>query len=195
MRALSLSLVLFVGLGVASGCSKDASEPEPGASQGNEAPPVAATGTVPMTKLSDGQIAQILTTVDDAEIQQAQFALTRATNPEVRAFATHMVEQHTASKQVGMRIASQTGLQPGASPKSNELLAGGSDTLQRLKGADAANFDITYLSAQIEQHAQVLKLIEDQLVPAVNEPALREHLNNARSMVQQHLDEARRIQK
>jgi predicted outer membrane protein len=51
------------------------------------------------------------------------------------------------------------------------------------------------MDGQIEQHATVLKLIEDQLTPAVNTPALRDQLSNARGMVQQHLDQARQIQK
>src|SRR3954470_1052442 len=101
MRVLELSLVAIVGIGLSSACSSGASEPQPGASQGNEAPAVPATGTVPMTKLSDGQIAQILATVDTAEIEQAQLALDHATDPNVRDFATHMVEQHTAAKQAG----------------------------------------------------------------------------------------------
>ncbi|HKU38395.1 MAG TPA: DUF4142 domain-containing protein, partial [Polyangiales bacterium] len=176
MRIFQVFLLLVVGFGVASGCSKGASEPTPGASQGNEAPPVPVTGTVSMDKLSDGQIATVLTTVDDGEIEQAQAALKRATNPEVRAFATHMVDQHTASKQAGAQLVSQTGLKPAESPKSKELQAAGAQHLERLNAADDANFDITYLSGQIDQHETVLKLIEDQLLPAVNEPALRDHL-------------------
>jgi len=194
MRILKLHLLLALALAVSSACSKGANEPEPGASQGNEAPPVPATGTVPMTKLSDGQIAEILTTVDSGEIEQAQLALDKATDPEVRAFATHMVEQHTASKQAAAQLTSQT-LRPAQSPKSKELQAAGAQTLERLNSADASNFDVTYIAAQVQQHADVLKLIEDQLLPAVNEPALRDFLGNARGMVQQHLDRARQIQK
>lgn len=194
MRVLKLHLLVALALTASTACSKGASEPEPGASQGNEAPPVPATGTVPMTKLSDGQIAEILTTVDSGEIEQAQLALNKATDPEVRAFATHMVEQHTASKQAAAQLTSQT-LRPAQSPKSKELQAAGVQTLERLNSADASNFDVSYIAAQIEQHADVLKLIEDQLLPAVNEPALRDYLGNARGMVQQHLDRARQIQK
>jgi putative membrane protein len=146
-----------------------------------------------MTKLTDGQIAAILSTVDSAEIEQAQVALQRATRPEIRDFATHMVEQHTAAKQAGAQLASQAGLQPASSPKAQELQATGAKTLETMNAADASNFDITYIDGQIEQHATVLKLIEDQLTPAVNNPALRDQLSNARGMVQQHLDQARRI--
>ena len=195
MRIFQVFVLLVVSFSIASGCSKGASEPEPGASQGNEAPPVPATGVVAMDKLSDGQIAAVLMTVDEGEIEQAQAALQRATDPEVRAFATHMVDQHTASKQAGTQLASQTGLKPLESPKSSELRANAAQQLERLNAADEANFDITYVSGQIEQHAAVLKLIEDQLLPAVNQPGLRDHLQNARGMVQEHLDRARQLQK
>ena len=195
MRMLKVLGLLVAGVVLSIGCSKGDSEPEPGASQGNEAPPAPLTGTVPMTKLSDGQIAEILTTVDSGEIEQAQVALKRATNPEIRAFATHMVEQHTASRNARSQLASQTGLRPAGSPKAKELESVSAQAIERLNMAEDANFDITYLDGQIEQHAAVLKLIEDQLVPAVNDPALRDHLNEARAMVQQHLDQARQIQK
>ena len=189
------AILLVSGIVAAIGCSKGSSEPQPAASQGNEAPPIPATGSVPMTKLTDGQIAEILSTVDSGEIEQAQVAQQRATRPEVRDFASHMIEQHTASKQAGAQLATQANLQPASSPKAEELQAASKKMLDNLSAADASNFDITYVDGQIEQHAAVLKLIQDQLAPAVNEPALRDQLTNARGMVQQHLDQARQLKK
>lgn len=195
MRALKMSLVLMLGVGgVWSGCSKDgADEPKPAASQGNEEPPVPATGSTPLTKLSDGQIAQILASVDSAEIEQAELALKEATSEEVRGYAKHMVDQHKAAKDTGARLASQSGLQLAESPKAKELEVNGTKTLEQLKTADEKNFDVTYLHAQIEQHAQVLTLIKDQLLPAVSDSGLREHLTTARGMVEQHLDQAKQL--
>jgi putative membrane protein len=198
MRTLNMSLVLIlgIGVGVGSSCSKDgAGEPTPAASEGSEAPPVPATGTVPMTKLTDGQIAQILAAVDDSEIEQAQLALEKSSDAGVRGYASHMVEQHTAAKETGARLATQSGLQLAESPKAKELQAKGGKMLQQLKAADANNFDITYLSGQAEQHAEVSALIKDQLQPAVSDPTLRDHLANARAMVTQHLDKAKELQK
>jgi len=196
MRALNMSLVVMLGVCVGAGCSKDgANEPAPAASQGSEAPPVPATGSVPMTKLSDGQIAHILAAVDDAEIEQAQLALEKATDPGVKGYASHMIEQHTAAKDTGARLASQSGLQLAESPKAKELQVKATQVLQELKAADAKNFDVTYLHGQEEQHAEVLTLIKDQLQPAVSDPTLRDHLANARAMVSQHLDKAKELQK
>jgi len=196
MRAINVSMVLMLGVSVCMGCSKDGSnEPAPAASQGSEAPPVPATGSVPMTKLTDGQIAQILAAVDEAEIEQAQLALEKATDPNVKGYASHMIEQHTAAKDTGARLASQSGLKLAESPKAKELQVKGTQMLEELKAADANNFDITYLHGQEEQHAEVLTLIKDQLQPAVSDPTLRDHLANARAMVSAHLDKAKQLKK
>ena len=172
MRLFNLSLVLVVGVAAWSGCSKGASEPEPGASQGNEAPPVPATGTTPMTKLSDGQIAEILMTVDSGEIEQAQLALKRATDPEVRAFATHMIQQHTDAKQAGSQLATQAPLRPTESPKSLELQQSSAKMLSALNAADEHNFDITYIDGQIQQHEEALRLMTYDTDRTVVEAAL-----------------------
>lgn len=193
MRAPTLFLLTVAGLAAASGCSKGATEPQPGASQGDEAPPVPATGTVPLTKLSDGQIAGILSAVDDGEISQAQLARSKAQKAETRDFANHMIEQHTTSKQTAAQLAAQTGLKPADSPKAKELQQTSDKMLADLKAADENNFDITYVDGQIEQHAEVLKLIKDQLLPAVNDATLREQLTSARGMVEQHLEQARKL--
>jgi len=191
----SALIVAFSALALV-GCSKGANSSEqPGASQGNESPPAPATGTGPQTKLSDGQIANIVTTVDTAEIDQAQVALKKATDPGVRAFATQMVDEHTASKQAGAQLASQAGLTAAESPKAVELKAKGEKMLEKLNETDAASFDATYTEGQIEQHAEVLKMLDDQLIPAVTLPALREQLTTARGMVQHHLDQARQLKK
>jgi putative membrane protein len=195
LKSLSL-LGVVVGCVVTIGCSKDSSTSEsPGASQGNEAPPVPATGTVPMTKLSDGQIAQIVATVDTGEIEQAQVALQKTNDTNVRAFATQMVDEHTAAKQAGAQLASQSSMTLAESPKATELQSKSQQMVEKLKQADATSFDKTYIDGQVEQHAAVLKMLDDQLLPAVTQPALRDHLNTARGMVQHHLEEARKLQK
>jgi putative membrane protein len=195
MHVRNVIPVLVLSLAAMTGCSKGADEPAAGASQGNEAPPPPATGTTPMNKLSDGQIAQILTTVDDAEIEQAQLALKKARDPEIQAFANHMIEQHTASKQAGAQLVAQSQLHPTDSPKAQELQQAGAQMMSKLNAADENNFDITYIDGQIEEHNQVLTLIKAQLLPVVNDTGLRNHLNNAQAMVEQHIQRAQQIKK
>jgi putative membrane protein len=197
MRQVSLLLLLGLGISVSSGCSKGgtANESQPGASQGNEAPPAPATGTVPMNKLTDGQIAKVLATVDGAEIEQAQVALKKTSDTSIRAFATHMVDEHTAAKEAGAQLASRDSLALSDSPKSVALEASGAQMLEKLNGAEGATFDATYVDGQIDQHAEVLQMIDAQLLPGAENGDLRESLTNARAMVQHHLDQARQLKK
>lgn len=197
MRMLKALSILAAVIGVLTfGCSKDASSSEPpGASQGSEAPPASATGTVPATRLTDGQIANIVVTIDSGEIEQAQLALHRTSDASVRAFATQMVEEHTKTKQTGALLATDSTIGLAVSPKSTELQAQSQQMIARLNAADGSNFDKTYIDGEIEQHAEVLKMLDDQLIPAATLVALRNYLNDGRRMAQRHFDHARQLQK
>jgi putative membrane protein len=148
-----------------------------------------------MNKLSDGQIAQVLATVDGAEIEQAQVALQKSTNTGVREFAQHMVDEHTASQQTGAALASRNSLVLASSPKTTALRSSGGEVLGKLKDADVSTFDATYIQAQIDQHAEVLQMIDDQLLPAVVNPELRSFVSDARGMVDRHLHTAQQLKK
>jgi putative membrane protein len=158
------------------------------ASQGDEATPEETH-----TTLSDAQITQILATVDSGEIEQAQLAAAKATDPRVREFAQNMIDQHTQSKLEGQQLAAQNNLTPTPSPMATQLQSKANQTLEQLKAADASSFDQMYMRAQIKQHQAVLNALSDQLQPAASSPALKQMLSKARSMVQHHLDQAQQI--
>jgi len=191
---ISCLYALVLGLAAVGGCSKDSSSSsEPAASQGDEAtPPEAMTqGTA---ALGDGQIIAILDSVDTGEIEQAQIATTKASDPRVRDFATQMISEHTSSKQKGAELASQLRMTPTASTYSQDLQTKGSRMLEKVRAADATSFDSTYMKGQIQQHQEVLNLINGKLLPAASDASLRQMLVEAQTMVQHHLDLAKQIQ-
>jgi putative membrane protein len=188
MKISKLSCVTAVALGLAvsTGCSKGSSASEPGASQGGEATPAEAT-------MTDGQITQILANVDKGEIDQAQVALTKTANPQVRDFANMMIEQHTTSTKQATQLAEQTKIIPSPSPEANKLQTKGAQTLEKLNAADPSDFDKIYIEAQIDQHKEVLELLNDKLMPAAKDPALKQQLSATQNMVQHHIDQADKI--
>lgn len=182
LHAMTLALMV-------AGCSKDGATEQtaPGASQGNEAAPGESTA-----KPSDAQILGILATVDNGEIQQAQVALSRGSDPRVKQFATHMVEEHTNSKQKAAQFASQNNLTPASSATSEQLDRKGKEVVSALNQATPAAFDTTYMKDQIQQHQEVLNMLRDQLTPAASS-SLAAELPAIQSMVQTHLEQAREI--
>jgi len=195
----NLTSLTVVGLVALTGCSKDSgSSAAPGASEGSEAAPAEGAHqsgkmTGKMTALTDGQIMQVLANVDSGEIEQAQLALSKATSPAVREFAQHMVDQHTKSKQDAQQLLTETKINLAPSEPADEVHTKGSQVLDKLKSADAASFDSTYIQAQVKQHEDVLKLLNDKLIPSASTSELRDALQKTKSMVQHHIDMASKI--
>jgi putative membrane protein len=180
-------------------------EPEessaPAASVGGEATPAEAVAptpeqvaATPPAALSDAEIAKITDSVDSAEIEQANVASSRAKHESVKQFAQHMIAQHTASKQKGADLVHKKSVTPVSSTVSGNLQRDGMQMLEKLKASDLAAFDATYIAGQIEEHQQVLQLLNSQLIPSATDADLRALLTDARAMVERHIAAAKTIQ-
>ena len=165
----------------------ETSPPQPNPSPSAE--PVAA-----QPALTDEQIVGITETVDKGEIEQAKLAQKKAKNVRVKQFAAHMISQHTQSKQKGAKLAKQNKLTVSESSVGTSLESKANEELEKLKTADKADFDRAYTESQIAQHQEVLELLSSQLIPNASHPDLKAQLEEARSMVEKHLTEAKEIQ-
>jgi putative membrane protein len=204
--------------------STQASYAQPAASQGdemtpNEAPPAQTAQATPPTpivtaespapvapadvpaqpteaaaQLNDAQIAKITDAVDSGEVEQAQLAATKAKNARVKKFANQMIAQHTQSKQKNAQLAKKANITPAESSAYGALQTKSSQVLEGLKQADAASFDSLYINAQVQQHQEVLDMLNGQLIPAASNPELKAQLEKAHAMVQKHLSDAKDIQ-
>jgi putative membrane protein len=190
MKIAKLTGVSLLLLCSAIGCSKGSDAEAAAASQGDEATP----GERSMSTLTDGQMLQVLDTVDTGEIAQAELAQTKAQSPQVREFAASMIEQHNRAKKQGAQLASQANMTLTPSALSGKLEAKGQGTLTKLKDTGADEFDAAYMKAQVKQHQEVLNTLDEQMIPAASSTAMRNQLTAARTMVQHHLTQAEEIQ-
>jgi len=154
-------------------------------------PPPAGTEAV---ALSDAQIVKVAETVDKGEIEQAKEAQKKSKNPQVKKLASHMIAQHTKSQKKGATVAKKAQLTPEDSPVATELSTKAEEALQTLKSAAPAELDRAYVDAQVKQHETVLELLNTRLIPSAVNADLKAQLEETRNMVQQHIEEARKIQ-
>src|ERR1700712_5298825 len=85
---------------------------------------------------------------DQFEILEAETALTQSTNPEVRAFAARMLQDHQQlSKQV-RDAATRSGLKP----PEMAMSADQAQWLGALQGVSGKDFDILYFKQQTLAH-------------------------------------------
>jgi len=154
--------------------------------------PAPAPQTVPLT---DAQILKVAETVHNGEIEQAKAVQKKAKNAQVKKLAAHMISQHTKSKNKGASIAKKADLTPEESPVSTELSSKGEETLNSIKTAAApADAERVYIDAQVQQHEAVLELINTRLLPSAVNVALKAQLEETRSMVEKHIEEAKKVQ-
>jgi putative membrane protein len=144
-------------------------------------------------ELNDGEIAKITDVVNSGEIQQARLAQSQADNPNVQQFAAMMIEDHTRAKENGAKLAVELKLVPEESALATELADGAQETLQSLQTGDSASFDRRYMEAQVNQHQEVLDMLDKQLIPSAQSPELKAELEKTRGVVQHHLDQAKQI--
>lgn len=153
------------------------------------------TATAPSTvALSQAQIAQVTDSANSGEVAQAKIAQTKAKSPLVKKFAAMMIKHHSEAKTAQSKLYKQLDLTPTPSETSATLQADSDKALGKLRDADSASFDATYIEGQIDAHQKVLDTIDTRLLPGATDQALTAELKKMRSTVEGHLAEAKRIQ-
>jgi putative membrane protein len=148
----------------------------------------------PAIPLTDGQILQITHTANIGEIDQARLALSRSKDARVRSLAQMMVQDHSQADKKGMVLAKKENLERAPSAASESLESDTQSTTGTLKANPAADFDKSYVDAQIREHQAVLDTIDQKLVVNATNPDLKAYLTEIRAAVASHLKHAQDVQ-
>jgi predicted outer membrane protein len=144
--------------------------------------------------LSEAQIAKVSELVNSAEVEQGKLAQGRAKAANVKLFAGMMVKHHGEALAEQAKLVKKLKLTPADSVTAGKLKTDADQTLASLKSSDAAGFDAAYVASQVEAHQMVLRLIDEQLLPAAKTAEVTDTLRRARTVVAEHLDQAKALQ-
>jgi putative membrane protein len=144
-------------------------------------------------QLNDAQIAGVSLAANNGEVEQNMIATTKATTPDLRAFASDMVAMHTAASARETALAATLMVTPQDSPVTQMLQSMSQETVAMLNGLDGSEFDAVYVKSQVDAHEQVLMLVVGTLLPQAQAPELRDELTAMRETVMGHLDRARSL--
>lgn len=145
-------------------------------------------------KPTDAQIAHIVVTANQVDIDAGKLAASKATNPEVKAFGEQMVKDHTGVNKQATDLAARLKLKPEDNPTSQSLNAGGVKNLATLKGLSGAAFDKAYISNEVTYHQAVLDAMDKTLIPSAQNAELKGLLEKVRPAFVAHLEHAKHIQ-
>ena len=152
-------------------------------------------GRVAGREYTSAELVAFVNAYNDAEVETGRMAQTKATDPQVRAFAQRIVKEHQALKTEATSAAKRLNVTP-AMPEGDEDLAkdhqdGMRDLTAKAKGKE---FDEAFLEHEIKMHRKVLDEVEDALGRSRNED-IRPLLEQARAGLRAHLDAAEALEK
>lgn len=143
---------------------------------------------------TDAQIAAIVVTANQVDVDAGELAATRAANDEVRKFAQRMVTDHKAVNKSAVDLATKLALTPQENDTSRALKTGGDKNLAALKKLSGAAFDRAYVDHEVVYHGQVLEALDKTLIPNATNAELKALLVKVRPAFVAHLEHAKQIQ-
>lgn len=143
---------------------------------------------------TDPQIAAIVVTADQVDIDAGKLAERRGHASDVKAFAKRMVTDHTGFNEAAVRLAHKLHLTPESNPTSESLKQGGEQNLAALRNLHGAAFDKAYVDHEVAYHQAVIDAVDKVLIPSAQNPQLKALLMKARPVFVDHLEHAKMIQ-
>lgn len=144
--------------------------------------------------LNDAQIASIVVTANQVDIDAGTLAVSRSTNDEVKAFARLMVTDHTAVNKSATDLAGKLKVTPQDNPTSESLKSGGDKNLAHLRTLTGTSFDKAYVDHEVAYHQQVIDALDKTLIPGAANAELKALLIKVRPAFVAHLEHAKRLQ-
>jgi putative membrane protein len=143
---------------------------------------------------NDAQIASIVVTANQVDIDAGKLAEAKGSNAEVKAFGKQMVTDHSGVNKQAVALVTRLKVTPEDNPTSKSLKSGGADNLKNLEKLSGAAFDRAYVDHEVVYHEQVLDAIDKTLIPSAQNADLKSLLVAVRPAFVAHLEHARSIQ-
>ena len=144
-------------------------------------------------RVSDANIAAIVVAANNADIAYANMALNKAVSDEVKAFAQRMIADHNGVNKAAVDLVTRLGVTPVETSISLDLRDKAEVIRDRLRQNDGVNFDRAYIDNEIEYHEDLLKTIDQTLLPSATNAEVRELVRTTRPAVVAHLEHAKRL--
>jgi putative membrane protein len=142
----------------------------------------------------DAQIAHIVVTANQVDIDAGKLASSKSTNKEVQAFGKQMVADHTGVNQQATALVTKLKVTPQDNPTSQSLAKGGKENIAKLNSLSGAAFDKAYVANEVGYHQAVLDALDKTLIPNAKNEELKGLMVKVRPAFVSHLEHAQHLQ-
>jgi putative membrane protein len=143
---------------------------------------------------SDPQIAAIVVTANQVDIDAGELAKSKSRSNDVKAFAQQMITDHSGVNKAATDLVQKLGVKPEDNPTSQSLKQGGDANLANLKTLKDKPFDRAYIDHEVAYHESVLSALDKTLIPSAQNGELKALLVKVRPAFVAHLEHAKHLQ-
>ena len=143
---------------------------------------------------SDAEIAHIVVTANQVDIDAGQLAEKQGSDKAVRDFGKQMVTDHTAVNKQATELAGKLKVKPQENKRSADLKKGGEENVAKLKKLKGKEFDKAYVDHEVTYHQAVLDAVDKTLIPSAQNAELKALIEKVRPAFVAHLDHAKKLQ-
>jgi putative membrane protein len=144
-------------------------------------------------EINDAQIASIVVTANQVDVDAGKLAAATSKNAEVKRFAQLMVTDHTGVNKQAVALVTRLKVTPEDNETSRSLKAGGDKNVAALKALNGAAFDKAYVDHEVAYHQAVLDAVDKTLVPNARNAELKALLVKVRPAFVTHLEHAKHL--
>jgi putative membrane protein len=143
---------------------------------------------------TDPQIAHIVVTANQVDIDAGKLAEKTSRSKDVKAFGHQMVTDHTAVNKSATDLVKKLKVKPEANDTSASLSKGGRENLASLRKLKGKDFDKAYVDHEVAYHQAVIDAVDKTLLPNARNAELKALIEKVRPALVQHLEHARHLQ-
>lgn len=143
---------------------------------------------------TDPQIAAIVVTANQVDIDAGKLAASRSHSKAVKDFAHLMVSDHTSVNKSAVDLVTKLKVTPEDNATSQDLKKGGDENLANLRKLDGAAFDRAYVDHEVAYHEAVIGALDKTLIPNAHNGELKALLVKVRPAFIAHLEHAKQLQ-
>jgi putative membrane protein len=143
---------------------------------------------------NDAQIAAIVVTANQVDIDAGKLAASKASSTQVKEFAQRMVTDHTGVNKSASELVTKLHVTPELNATSASLKKGGDVNMAALHKLSGTAFDRAYVDHEVTYHQAVLDAVDQTLIPSAQNAELKALLIKVRPAFVAHLEHAKQLQ-
>jgi putative membrane protein len=143
---------------------------------------------------TDPQIAAIVVTANQVDIDAGKLAVSKSHTKDVKEFAQLMITDHSGVNKSAVELVTKLHVTPESNPTSQSLQKGGDDNMDALKKLSGSAFDRAYVDHEVAYHQAVIDAVDTTLIPSAQNAELKALLVKVRPAFVAHLEHAKSLQ-